>query len=415
MAIKVDPIILSKDTGRKWWHIPDSLWRRNQAIRERRLSITLRRHIFPLLQKIEAVQLEKNPSAKLYLKGKTFDQVIADPVALELAMYIYEMALGEGLIRHSPSNREKAISIRYDLDGAVGSCGITPNDVARRYVSILAGPILQSGGHGANDIGVFLSSFLQTRVQSINRLRLLAKINKITINEMRQALPSIDQLLQKDEKWLIVLSGIDGAMFLRPLRQVLKNDFPEILKWSDTHLVAAAKGLNRPEKIIALGESILEIKDPAMFDAFGSWPTSDDGNGNLVCRITQIKETLGGSLFSKIAKGSPALVRDIGSWPQKKLDLYKPYLGVLTGPAMKLLEGVDEGQGIAMIDGLVEKFDMPVIASAFKKKEGLLMLQGMINELKTMNRNSKQAPDKIKKLVLGTYFDDYMGNILSFS
>ena len=415
MAIRVDPIILPNDVGKKWWHVPDVLWRRSKAVRERRLGITLRRYILPLLQKIEAVQLKENQSTKLYLQGKTLDQVVSDPIALELAMYIYEMALSEGLIRHIRKKGERAVSIRTDLDSTVGSCAITPNEVARRYILILAAPIMKSGGHSINDIGVFLSPFLQTRVQSINRLRLLAKISKPTMNEMRQALPNIEGLLQKDEKWLMTLCSIDGASFFRPLRHALQNEFPEILSWSDALLSAAAKSLDRPEKITSLGATILEIKDPVMFDAFGSWPTSDDGDGNLICRITQIKEILGDDLFSKIARGSPALVRDIGTWQQKKIDIYKPYLGMLTGPAMKLLEGLDEGQAIAILDGLVEKFDMPVIASAMKKKEGLLMVQGMINELKTMNRNSKQTPDKIKKLVLGTYFDEYMGNIISFS
>ena len=84
---------------------------------------------------------------------------------------------------------------------------------------------------------------------------------------------------------------------------------------------------------------------------------------------------------------------------------------MLTGPSMQLLDGLDEGQVIAVLDGLVEKFDMHIISKALKKKEGLVMLQGMVNELKLMNRNSKQTPDKIKKLVLGTYFDDYTGSI----
>lgn len=411
MAIKVDPIVLSGDLGKKWWQIPDALWRRSSDVRERRLRLTLSRQILPLLQKIEAVQLNENPSAPLFLKGKTINQVAKDPVSLELAMYLYEMALSEGLIKYAPQKGERAISIRGDLDSPVGSCGVTPNEVARRYVLVLAAPILKNGGHSLSDISVFLSKFMQSRVQSIARLRLLAKLSKEIINEMRSGLPSLDELLQKDDKWLQALCNIDASSFLRPLRSVLDNDFPDVLNWSVAMLESAAKNLDRPEKVRALGDIVLEINDPAIFDALGSWPTANDENGNFICRIEQIKESLGTALFSKFVKGSPALVRDIGSWPQKKIDTYKPYLCMLTGPSMRLLEELDEGQTIAVLDGLVEKFDMSVISKALKKKEGLVMLQGVINELKLMNRNSKQTPDKIKKLVLGTYFDDYTGSI----
>ena len=411
MAIKVDPITLSGGLGKKWWQVPDALWRRSYGVREKRLQLTLSRQILPLLQKIEAVQLEKNPSATLFLKGKSVDQVSKDPIALELAMYLYEMALSEGLIKYAPQKGERAISIRGDLDNPVGSCGITPNEVARRYVLILAAPILKNGGHNPGDINVFLSTFLQSRVQSIERLRFLTKLSKATINEMRSGLPSLDVLLQKDDKWLQALCNVDAAAFLRPLRNILDHEFPEVLNWPAKILESAAKNLDRPEKIHALGDTIVEINDPAMFDALGSWPTANDENGNLICRIAQIKESLGGALFSKFVKGSPALVKDIGSWPQKKINTYKPYLGILTGPSMQLLGSLDEGQIIAVLDGLVEKFNMPLISKALKKKEGLVMLQGVVNELKLMNRNSKQTPDKIKKLVLGTYFDDYTGNI----
>ena len=411
MAIKVNPITLSGGLGKKWWQIPDVLWRRSSNVRERRLRLTLARQVLPLLQKIEAVQLEKNPSATLFLKGKSVDQVVKNPTALELAMYLYEMALSEGLIRHIPKKGERAVSIRSDLDEQVGSCGFTPNEIAQRHVLMLAAPILKNGGHNPDDINVFLSTFMQTRVQSIDRLRLLARLNKAIINEMRSGLPSLDELLQKDDKWLQVLCNIDASAFLRPMRNILDREFPDILEWPIAVLESAAKNLDRPEKIIALGESVIEIKDPAMFDALGSWPTENDENGKLVCRIGQIKESLGNKLFSKLINGSPALVRDIGTWPQKKINTYKPYLSVLTGPSMQLLESLDEGQVIAVLDGLVEKFDMSVISKALKKKEGLVMLQGVVNELKLMNRNSKQTPDKIKKLVLGTYFDDYMGNI----
>ncbi len=411
MAIMVDPITLSGGLGKKWWQVPDALWRRSSGVREKRLQLTLSRQILPLLQKIEAVQLEKNPSATLFLKGKSVDQVVMDPTSLELALYLYEMALSDGLIRYAPRRGERAISIRGDLDNPVGSCGITPNEVARRYVLVLATPILKNGGHSPSDINVFLSTFLQSRVQSIGRLRFLTKLSKATINEMRSGLSNLDMLLQKDDKWLQVLCNVDATAFLRPLRNILDHEFPDVLNWSEKILESAAKNLDRPEKIHALGNTIVEINDPAMFDALGSWPTATDENGKFICRIDQITASLGRDLFIKLIKGSPALVRDLGSWPQKKIDTYKPYLGVLTGPSMQLLDGLDEGQVIAVLDGLVEKFNMHVVSKALKKKEGLIILQGVVNELKLMNRNSKQTPDKIKKLVLGTYFDDYTGKI----
>jgi len=228
------------------------------------------------------------------------------------------MALSDGLIRYIPQKGKRAISIRGDLDNPIGSCGITPNEVAKRYVLALATPILKNGGHNPSDIGVFLSTFLQSRVQSIERLRFLSKLSKATINEMRSGLPNLDMLLQKDDKWLQVLCDVDASAFLKPLRNILDIEFPEVLNWSEKIIESAAKNLDRPEKIYALGDTIVEISDPTMFEALGSWPTATDENGKFICRIDQITASLGRDLFIKLIKGSPALVRDIGSWPQKK-------------------------------------------------------------------------------------------------
>lgn len=411
MAMKIEPIILPKGLGKKWWQTPDVLWRKFAKVRHRRLRLTLSRHILPLLQKIEAVQLKESPQAILFLKGKTLDQVTDDPMALEFAIYLYELALSEGLVKYISKKGAKAVSIRSSLDGAVGSCGITPNEVTRSYILKLASPILKKGGHNPTDIDLFLSPFLQTRASSIERLRLLAKLSKEAVNELRLGLSSLDDILEKDEKWLHALCADNAAQFLRSVRIMLRDDFSNILNWPVELLQSAISNLDRPEKIRALGDAILEITNPAMFESFGSWPSENDENGVFYCRIVQVKEFLGDEIFSLVAKGSPELVKDMGAWPQAKINAYKPYFGILTGPALRLFDGLDEDQVIAVLDGLVEKFEMPTITKAFKKKEGLVMMQGLTNDLKTMNRNAQQTPEKIKKLVLGTYFDDYTAKI----
>ena len=412
MAIKVDPVVLSPNLGKKWWHIPDALWRRSKNVRERRLRLTLARKIVPLLQRVEAIQLEEVPNAPLMLKGKSLVQIEAEPLTLEMAIYLYELALAEGLIRFKPKAKAPAKSIRGDLDGRVGSCGIPPNDVSRSFVMILASPILQAGGYSDNDFEMFVSTRAQTRARSLQQLRKLIGLPKELVAELRIAMGSLDPLIEKDAPWLAALAKADAKNFIQPLRKALDSEFSNILDWNTDMLTAAASAFDQSVTVKAIGNSMLAVKSPDMFAAIASWRIEKDESGTMTHRITSVKTQVGEEVFNRLLGGSPGLVKDLGSWPAPKIEVYIPYLPMLTGPAMDQLVKLEEVQQFAVLSGLADKLGPRKVTGALKKLEGLKMLQSIVNELVTMNETSKPPPDKVKKLIEGTYFDDYMRAVI---
>lgn len=381
-------------------------------MRERRLHLTLARKILPLLQRVEAVQLKEHPNAPLFLKGKSLAQVEAEPLALEMAIHLYELAVNEGLIRFSPKRKTSPKSIRGDLDGRVGSCGISPNEVSRSFVLILASPILQSGGYSDDEFAMFTSARAQTRAGSLNQLRKFIVLPKELVVELRIAMGNLDPLIEKDAPWLAALAGADAKNFIQPLRKALDHQFRNILEWNTEMVTAAVAAMDNNIMVKAIGTSMLAINNPDMFEAIASWKIEKDENGTMMHRITSVKAQIGEEVFAKLLAGSPGLVKDLGSWPPPKVEVYIPYLPMLTGPAMGQLVKLEEAQQFAVLSGLVEKLGPRKLTGALKKREGLQMLQSIVNELVTMNETSKPPPDKVKKLIEGTYFDDYMRAVI---
>ncbi len=403
----VQPVVLSSTLGKKWWHIPDGLWRRRASVRDRRLDLTIRRHILPLLKQVEALQRKDYPNAPLFLKGKTAAEIAQNPMTLEIALYMYEAAMSKGLICYVPGKHAQRVSIHRGgaLELSVGSCGISPNDVVRKYFGIIAADILVKSGHDPKDLGVYLSSTLQCKVGNLNRLRTLCLLNRDAIAELRSALGSLDLVMEKDKKWLAILGRADVKHFIRPLNDAMRRNFPEMLDWSEALLEAFVENLKNEVQIRAIGPSIAAITNPEIVKAIGSWPTAVDESGRLVCRIQQIKDMLGEELFESFIQGSPALVKDLGTWPQQKIEVYKPYLAFMTGPALEVMSRMEDHHRLAVLAGLVDKFDAVVIRKSLKTKDGLLMLRGLVDEITAMNHNTPQTAVKIKKLIAGTYFD----------
>ena len=180
------------------------------------------------------------------------------------------------------------------------------------------------------------------------------------------------------------------------------------MHWPETLLGAAIAALDHPSKIISLGQNVEVIKDPAIFKALGYWPQGKGKQGERLCRIAMIKKQVGEATFNRLLQGSPGLLKELGTWPYKKIELYRNYLPILTGPVMQIFLPLAEGQRLAVISGLSDRFEERMLVAAFKTKEGLGALQGVVNEITTMNQTSKQDPAKIRSLITGSYFDDYL-------
>lgn len=405
---KVEPIVLDGGMGKQWWERPNFLWQGRSDVRERRLRATLSRAILPLLQGLEALQRKHYPDAELLLKGKTLEQIERDPVALEFALFLYELAISKDLILSRQDKKGGLVSVRKRLSVAVGSCGVTSDDVVQRYVRQLAAPILNENGLSATDLRAYVPLHAQKYASSLSRLRTLASLDKALVTEMNLGLEGLDDLAEKDRAWLDVLSTANVSGFLRPLRKILEGSLEHMMHWPVALLEAAIKALDHPSKIISLGRNVEVITDPAIFKALGYWPQGKGRQGERLCRIALIKKQVGEKTFNQLLQGSPGLLKELGTWPTQKIELYRDYLPILTGPVMQIFLPLDEGQRLAMIRGLSDRFGPNMLAAAFKTKEGLSALQGMVNEVVTMNQTSKQDPAKVRSLIAGSYFDDYL-------
>jgi len=407
-AVKVEPVVLDGGLGKQWWEHPNFLWQGRSNVRERRLRATLSRTILPLLQGLEALQRKHYPDAQLLLKGKTLEQIERDPIALEFALFLYELAISKDLILTRQDKKGGLVSVRKLLSVAVGSCGVTSDDVVQRYVRQLAMPILNENGLSAADLRSYVPLHAQKNASSLSRLRTLASLDKALVTEMSLGLEGLDDLAEKDRAWLDVLSTADVSGFLRPLRKVLEGSLDHVMHWPAALLASAIAALDHPSKIISLGRNVEVINDPAIFKALGYWPQGKGRQGERLCRIALIKKQVGEKTFNQLLQGSPGLLKELGTWPTQKIELYRDYLPILTGPVMQIFLPLDEGQRLAMIRGLSDRFGPHMLAAAFKTKEGLSALQGMVNEVTTMNQTAKQDPAKVRSLIAGSYFDDYL-------
>lgn len=408
MTRKVAPVVLDGGLGKRWWEHPDFLWLGRDAVRERRLYVTLSRVVLPLLQDLESLQRQHYPDAPMLLRGKSLEQVENDPVALEFALFLYELALERDLILTRTDKKGALVSVRKRLAGAVGSCCLTPNEVAQRYVRQLAGPILAKGGHSAEDLKAYIPTNAQSRAASLAQLRVLASLDKAVVTEMRQGLGELDGLAKKDQAWLDTLATAHPIHFLRPMRKVLEDSFEIILEWSVALLQAAITALDHPVKILALGRSVQAIDNPAIFQALSAWPMGKGPQGEALSRISLIKRQVGEPTFVHLLRGSPGLLSDLGTWPAKKIELYKEFLTILTGPVLKILKPLEEDHRLAVMDALTTRFGPKILSGAFQCKPGLSALQGVVNEIATMNQTAKQTPAKVRNLIAGSYFDDYL-------
>lgn len=410
MTGKVKPVVLDGGLGKRWWEQPDFIWRGRDSVRERRLHVTLSRFVLPLLKALEALQREHYPDAELVLKGKTLEQVENDPVALEFALFLYELALDKDLIL-TRQRKGGAVSVRQRLTGTVGSCCLTPNEVAQRYVCHLAGPILESGGHSAEDLKAYIPTNAQSSAASLARLRILSSLNKAVVTEMREGLGDLGDLAKKDQAWLDTLATAHPTHFLRPMRKALEDSFEIILGWSVALLQSAIAALDHPVKILALGGDVEVIDNPAIFQALGTWPTGKGPQGEMLSRISLIKRQVGEKTFVHLLQGSPGLLNELGAWPPKKIELYKEFLTILTGPVLKILKPLEDAHRLAVMDALTTRFGPKILSEAFQSKQGLSALQGVVNEIATMNQTAKQTPTKVRNLIAGSYFDGYLQGI----
>ena len=98
MADRRRVLTITADTAKAGWERPDDLWRRVSLLRRVRLRRTIAKHVLPVLQQLESLYLRDHLGASPRLVGKSISQIEADDIAIEAGLYLFDLALSEGLI-----------------------------------------------------------------------------------------------------------------------------------------------------------------------------------------------------------------------------------------------------------------------------------------------------------------------------
>ncbi len=255
-------VIVPIATGRRWWEVPDALWRRLAGIRTRRLRETVAKHVLPLLRDLESLYLEQNPDAVPRLAGKSMAAIEFDDAAIEAGLHLFDLSVSEGLIAFEA--RQGAA----DGTPALGSCAMSLAEARAYYMGNAILAIMAKQGHDAVAMKKLLGKGALVGVGQLPRVRPLARFEPAIIEDLRLGLNgTLEPLMGVGEDYLRVLSGCDPQRLLRVLRTSLGKQFKGILGWAPDFLGAVIEGFDHKAKIAALGPDLLVIEDPEVVRA----------------------------------------------------------------------------------------------------------------------------------------------------
>lgn len=405
MPGKPQKVIVPIATGRRWWEVPDALWRRLAGIRTRRLRQTVAKHVLPLLRELESLYLEQNPGAVSRLAGKSMDAIEFDDAAIEAGLHLFDLAIGEGLI---------AFEGRKGVAGGtpvLGSCAMSLAEVRAYYMGNAVLAIIAKRGHDAVALKKLLGKGALVGVGQLRRVRLLAELEPAIIEELRLGLNgTLEPLMSVDEDYLRVLAGCDPQRLLRILRTSLGKQFKGILAWPPEFLGTVNEALDHPAKIAALGPDLLAISDPEVVRAICAWQVKEvvarKSGGieetRIVTRIEQFRKVVGPHLFRALLTSNAGVVAQAGQWPNDHLEHMKHFFGCLSFETAETLGTMPAEQQTGLMDGLWERFGREYLAVILAHESGVRMVQGVVDEIKSMG--DSHSKDAVKSLVVGELF-----------
>ena len=275
MADRRRVLTITADTAKAGWERPDDLWRRVSLLRRVRLRRTIAKHVLPVLQQLESLYLRDHLGASPRLVGKSIGQIEADDIAIEAGLYLFDLALSEGLIAFDGNDSPP------DESKPAGSCSMTIEEVRRHYLGMASGLIIKKAGHRAAKREHSLEGMELDGVGGLQTLRLLGRFDPSSIRELSKGLKGrLRMLIEQDTQYLEVLNKCRPIHFLRALRYAHGNNLRVILDWTpdfiEVHL-KEEKGVAVLTNIVTAMEEMAErgsspaniksvIEDSDLFD-----------------------------------------------------------------------------------------------------------------------------------------------------
>lgn len=285
--------------------------------RRGRLMNTAER-LYPILRRIEEKLYP--PPARL-LTARIMADALEHADAVERALRLFDGAWKAHLIAvRGPDGKPLQPGNRRT---ATAACGMTVGAAEQVFVDRAVTAVFRE-----NPV---MGGKLQGAVADVDglaKVRLLAELDALTLEEFTKGFGvNFLQVLAR-----LPLDQLQAVVKLkpyhiRPLRQILKNEFRGVLKWPPEMLTAIAESFHCVEQLRDLDEDIDLITDPESIRVLGTWATIDitekvneerraRGQARLKGRrfetdIGALRRILGNS-FGELLQRPPALLAAFG-------------------------------------------------------------------------------------------------------
>lgn len=412
-------IVIAADTATRRWEVPDGLWRKVTLLSRIRLRRTVAEGILPLLGELEGLYLKDHPKMTPRLIGRTLEIVENDDLALEEGLRLFDLAVSEGLIVFAGTDGPVSSGT-----STVGACGLTLSQARRVFLRRAAEVVLERSGRAAKVFRTYVGSWAVDDPRALQRLRLLMKLDPALLREFALGLGgNLILLLDVHEEYLRSLATCSPGNFLRPLRRVLKRDFPRVLEWSPSLLCAAAQSLDSDLKVSAMGHSLLRLHDPDKVRALGRWEVAErdvvakDSRGHRVRRkkmVSHIREVKGqlGAEFDRLLSWSAKAIEQAGNWSDNEFGQLKPFLKYLDDKVMDTLLPLSVKQKVEVLDGLWTKGGREFMEKGLAEGGGVAALRSVVQAFEDMAARGS-APSNLKATIESGFFDSQLGHYLN--
>ncbi len=402
--VDIDP------SGGKVWEFPDALWRKVPALQAIRLRRTVNEQILPLLYQLDDLYPRPKGSKIPHIKGASLDDIEADVSCTVLALHLFDIALEQGLVTFGAKGAKKGK--KPARNAPVGSCGMSIDQARQYFLEDAARNILKEAGHDPKKLFDMLGSYELKDPSSLNKLKLMARFDPLTISELKEGLRGhMGKLFDRDEQYFRVLRKAKPTNFIRPLRKSLGKNFAKILEWDGEFITAVAEGLEHSAKIIALGGSLLQIKDPEIVRALGRWHmeekvVKDKVKGKkktYITRIDQVRRQLG-SEFSILMNSNAAVVDQAGDWTDEEIERIKFYVGYIDANVIEALSTLPFSYTIAVMEGLWNTLGREFMEEKVTTPEAIAALREIANKIHEMGTET-MLPNKVTGMIENKLFD----------
>ena len=413
MADRRQLIEINRETETKWWE-SSLLPVRGRRIRQDRLRRTLEHHILPVLQNLESFYLRENLGTTPRIHGKSFSQIEKDDVAIEAALYLFDLAVEEGLITFGAQQK---IRNKMSERITVGACGLSIKQVKKRYIKRAISLISEKTGLGPT----VLKSIQVDDVKELNKIRMLGKFGAANMRILSAGLDNnLSGLFARDEEYLQTLHRCCEMKYLRAMRYALGNDFPDILEWRSSFVKSIADDLTHRAQIMALGTSLNKQPESEVVSALSRWhmdamPRDDTDETELIdvrkTRIGQIKSLLDDD-FDLMLEWNGATVDAIGHWQDRELKMLQPYLKYLDRNVMHFYGRLPPQQVIEILQGLWNKLGKVFFDSDMREPGGLEVAKHITKAVVSMNKRQSTPSNLTQAIVSSGIFDTHMNQYI---